>query len=227
MSGRLIEVWQKDTREIARRYREKIDFNGLNSVLAVDNRSHADHMAFFSALFDAITLCGEVSILDIGCGKAELIDFLRQKYPSVCIYRYLGLDVVGEFIDYAHIKYPEYTFKHENFLQYTPMTNQKFDLVVAIGVLVKRVHYYHQYMEFFIQKMITCSSALSLFNVITNIDPSSYSYLAPNKIGHSAPFSIARLNSILSKLPNIFWESTAKQIYPDAEDLFVRISKQS
>lgn len=68
-------------------------------------------------------------VLDIGCGTAEIIDFL----PSV---NYWGFDISSDYIQRAREKYTERThFAHKYVTQVDVKTLPKFDLALAIGVL--------------------------------------------------------------------------------------------
>lgn len=61
--------------------------------------------------------------------------------------RYLGIDLVEEFLDVAQDNYPEYEFQLENFIGDRFRPKQPFTIVVALGVLVSRVRNYQEFVE--------------------------------------------------------------------------------
>lgn len=64
-------------------------------------------------------------VLDIGCGTAEILDYL----PGV---EYVGYDVSESYIEAAQVKYPQQTFKVGALPDGHDGT---FDIVLALGVL--------------------------------------------------------------------------------------------
>lgn len=223
MKSNLIEAWSKDGLIICSRYQNKIIEDGINSAKSLGERNSQKDFQFYSKLFDGVPVRGTVSILDIGCGKAELLPFLKNNYPEVKINRYLGLDLVQEFIDVAQNNYPEYEFQLENFIGDRFRPKESFTIVVALGVLVSRVRNYQEFVEYFINKMVRCSSGHILFNLISEVDFSSQNYLNYQQIGHSTFFSRKALESILDKIENTNYRIVEKQIFSDATDMFVHI----
>lgn len=70
------------------------------------------------------------SILDFGCGFGNLIKSLKLKGDN---FKYLGVDIVDDFIKKAKEEYPNYNFMIRNFLE-EPLPG-KFDIVIASGSL--------------------------------------------------------------------------------------------
>ena len=225
MKSNSIEAWLQDGLIIGSRYQNKITEDGINSAKSLGERNSKKDCQFYSKLFDGVPIGGTVSILDIGCGKAELLSFLKNNYTEVKIDRYLGLDLVEEFLDVARCHYPEYEFQLENFISDRFSSKQPFTIVVALGVLVSRVRNYQEFVQYFIEKMIRCSSDHILFNLISEVDFSSQNYLNYQQIGHSTFFSRKALESILDKIENTNYRIVEEQIFPDATDMFVHIFK--
>ncbi|MGL5941395.1 MAG: class I SAM-dependent methyltransferase [Waterburya sp.] len=222
----LIKIWSQDGLLIRSRYQQKIASDGLNSAKSLGERTEAKNFLFPSLLFETVSLNSEVSILDIGCGKGELLPFLTKTYPEIKIKRYLGLDLVEEFLDLAQSNYPEYEFQQINFISEQFLPLQSFDLVVALGALVSRVQNYTEFVEYFIKKMIQLSSGQVLFNLISQVDLASANYANYQQLGHSTFFQKTDLKSILDKIENINYRFVEKQIFPDAIDLFVQLEIQ-
>ncbi|MDJ0633859.1 MAG: class I SAM-dependent methyltransferase [Xenococcaceae cyanobacterium MO_188.B29] len=223
MKSNSIEMWSQDGLIIASRYKQKIAEEGINSPKSLGERTSEKDWKFYSLLFENVSIKGAVSILDIGCGKAELLDFLKNNYSELKIDRYLGLDLVEEFLDVAQLNYPEYEFQLQNFISDQFLPNQTFDLVVALGVLISRVNNYQEFVEYFIRKMVRWGSGHILFNLISEIDLSSQNYLNHNQVGHSTSFSRTALESILDKIDNTSYQIVESKIFPDATDMFIHI----
>jgi trans-aconitate methyltransferase len=158
------------------------------------------------------------SVLDIGYGKAELIPFLQNNYPDVNIDRYLELDLVEAFLEIARHHYPTYEFQLQNFISDKFVPPQRFEVAVALGVLVSRVRYYPEFIEFFIQKMLRYWSGYFLFNMIGEMDRSSPNYFAHEQVGHSMMLSRSDLEAILDSIGNLSYSITESRIFPDATD---------
>ena len=71
MKSNSIEAWLQDGLIIRSRYQEKIAEDGINSAKSLGQRTHEKDFQFHSLLFEDVSINGTVSILDIGCGKAE------------------------------------------------------------------------------------------------------------------------------------------------------------
>jgi hypothetical protein len=90
----------------------------------------------------------------------------RLFHQEITVIRYLGLDLVEESLDIARHHYSIYEFQLQNFISDQVVPPQRFEIVVALGVLVSRVRYYPEFVESFIQKMLRYGSGYLLLNVI-------------------------------------------------------------
>ena len=215
--------WEEDGLIISSRYQEKIAADGINSAKSLGERNDKKDFLFYSKLFEGIHFNDNISILDIGCGKGDLLAFINKYYPETRIDKYLGLDIVSSFIDVAQSNYPQYEFKIQNFVSKEFLPEESFEIVVANGVLISRVRNYRDYIEYFIEKMLTCSSRHILFNLIGEVDSYSENYISNREIGRSTTFSKQVIESILKILDNISYSIAEQQIFPDATDMFIRI----
>lgn len=225
MKSDAIEIWLQDSSIVRSRYQQKICQESLASAKSLGERGSQKDFQFYARLFEGIPIRRTVSILDIGCGKADLLSFFRNAYPQVKIERYLGLDLVEEFLEIAQSNYPEYEFERENFISDRFLPQQPFDLVVAVGVLISRVRNYTEFVEYFIKKMVRCSGDRILFNLISEIDFSSPNYLEGDRLGHSTFLTRKTLESIVDKIENTSYSIVESRIFPDATDMFVRMTK--
>jgi len=74
------------------------------------------------------------NILDIGCGQADLLDFIRKNSSKAS---YTGLDVSNKMIEYCNKKFPKDLFYNCSFLDFK--NKDSFDLIFAVGVFNLRV----------------------------------------------------------------------------------------
>ncbi|MDJ0589731.1 MAG: hypothetical protein QNJ72_07000 [Pleurocapsa sp. MO_226.B13] len=79
MKSDSIEAWLEDGAIVTSRYQQKIAEEGINSPQSLGDRTSEKDWKFYSLLFQDLDLDGTVSILDIGCGKAELLPFFITK----------------------------------------------------------------------------------------------------------------------------------------------------
>ena len=223
MNSEFLCNWGDDARVISSRYLEKISGEGLNSAKSLGQRTNQKDFLFHEHLFQTIELSLPSSFLDIGCGKADLLAFLNQAHPNCTIQRYLGIDIVPEFLQFSRKAYPTFEFQLANFIseQFTP--DQRFDIVLALGVLVSRVRHYQDYIQAFVEKMIRFSSRAVLFNLITEIDPESSNYRRHSEIGRSTYLPLNELERILASLKCSRYQISQERLFPDATDTFVQI----
>ena len=152
----LIIKWKNDGGKIASFYQDLIRKEGI-SPKALGERSEDKDFRFYEELFSNISLPNKLSILDIGSGQGDIIDFIGKKYPDSSIEDYLGIDLVPEYVEYTQRKYPQYRFENANFIDPNFYPEKSFDIVVAMGTLVSRVSYYDEYIEYFLEKMLEYS----------------------------------------------------------------------
>jgi 2-polyprenyl-3-methyl-5-hydroxy-6-metoxy-1,4-benzoquinol methylase len=94
-------------------------------------------IARFEVLIQHVNLTGK-SLLDVGCGLGDLVDFLRRKEIPV---HYTGLDVVEEMLARARSTHPRERFLRADL--FAPSTNstddplrgETFDVVFCSGAL--------------------------------------------------------------------------------------------
>lgn len=95
-------------------------------------------IARFEVLTNHVNLAGK-SLLDVGCGLGDLVDFLRQKNIPV---QYTGLDVVEEMLTRARQLHPRERFLRVNLFSDSaesgsrdPLKGETFDVVFSSGAL--------------------------------------------------------------------------------------------
>ncbi len=153
------------------------------------------------------------SLLDVGCGLGQIVTILREKFPQCELSRMVGIDIVDEFVLRCRSQFPRYEFLTGDFLEWSSL--EKFDLVIAAGVLVTRVDNFEEYLAAFIAKMVAASKGWIGFNVIGSY---GQSYTAK----HLGTVSEKKLSSILNEFSQVAWEVAAKEVFAGALDTFVR-----
>ncbi len=228
----LIAAWDISGMLVTRYYERLLRQHG-RTPQALAEREDDKEQEFYQHLFYGIELPDQLSVLDIGCGMGDLIDFLQIRDASIA--SYLGIDLVGPFIDLCRHEYlPPCEFRKANFISRSFAPTQRFDLVVNLGVLVSRVLSYEAYVEYCIEKMIALSTKYVLFNVITYADTSLGNYQNAHRLGQITYLPKQRLIDILTRVTSrhALRRDCARaefaihelQIYPDATDAFVRIT---
>jgi SAM-dependent methyltransferase len=220
-----ITAWDISGMLVARYYEGLLRQHG-HTPQALAERAENKDLEFYQHLFHGIELPCQLSVLDIGCGMGDLIDFLQMRQAPIT--SYLGIDLVGSFVEQCRHEYlPPCEFRKANFISRSFAPTERFNLVVNMGVLVSRVVNYEAYVEHCITKMIALSSKYVLFNVITSVDTSLGNYHNAHRLGHITSLPKQRLIEILTRAISRVRANFViheLQIYPDATDAFVQIT---
>jgi len=83
-------------------------------------------------LFLKQNLHNDMSVLDIGCAKGGFAGILSEHIKN---FTYVGVDINQQMINEAKIRYPQHTFYKVLESDYTILGNQRFDLVLCLGIL--------------------------------------------------------------------------------------------
>jgi len=106
------------------------------------------------------------TVLDVGCGFGELSKFLDKKFINV---NYTGIDIVPEFINQAKLLYPHDKFPNRQFLVKDYLSepiSEKYDIVIASGILNSQVPSNVQYRENAIKTLWDISGRVFAFNML-------------------------------------------------------------
>lgn len=118
--------------EIKNQYQKRFKKYGVSPQSLYWKGKGAAHQRFRQ--FWAEINFNDKSVLDVGCGFGELGKFLIKRYKNV---DYTGIDIVPEFIEEAKKSLPQLKFEVCDYLK-SPLV-QKFDVVVASGILNSNV----------------------------------------------------------------------------------------
>ncbi|MDZ8183713.1 MAG: class I SAM-dependent methyltransferase [Nostoc sp. ChiSLP02] len=226
LSDELIQIWLQDGQRISERYSELVLKEGISSAKSLGEREAERNFQFFEKLFEGVVIEPNDSVLDIGCGKGELLDYLTLQLLDINNLNYLGIDIVPAFLSAAKQRFPLKTFENYNFIHPSFVPEKQFDIVLALGVLVTRVREYNLFFEYFVRKMVKCARKYVVFNIISEIEVTSGNYSQPNAVGHSTVLSAEILESIINSLDCKDWRKQHYKIFPDATDMFVCIQLQ-
>jgi 2-polyprenyl-3-methyl-5-hydroxy-6-metoxy-1,4-benzoquinol methylase len=222
----MVRAWEISGLLVTRYYSRLLRQHG-HSPQALAERASDKDLEFYQHLFYGVDLPAQVSLLDIGCGMGDLIDFIQSR--NVAVSSYLGIDLVKEFVDICRNEYlPPCRFQQANFVSKSFAPREQFDLVVNMGVLVSRVIGYEDYVAYCVEKMLALSTKHVLFNVIIDVDHSAGNYHSTDRIGHITYLPKHRLEQILAQATHDIaaeYYIHEVRIYPDATDAFVRITR--
>ncbi|HLD92490.1 MAG TPA: class I SAM-dependent methyltransferase [Patescibacteria group bacterium] len=101
------------------------------------------------------------SVLDIGCGFGEMGNFLTKRYKNVL---YKGIDITDEFIVNGNKLYPELNLETADFFTLTKA--ERYDIVLASGVLNSNLKNNMEYRKKAIKKMFDLSDKCLAFNML-------------------------------------------------------------
>lgn len=122
----------EDSAKIFRYHRDLIDLHGADSSYALGWRNDHDQLVRFEALSQIADL-DDKSVLDAGCGYADLYPYLKKRFPLIT--HYCGIEQIPELVNEAIRRYrhlPGNSFIPRSFLHgYLPTK----DYVFASGSL--------------------------------------------------------------------------------------------
>jgi SAM-dependent methyltransferase len=122
----------EDSSRIFHYHRSMIAGHGADSSFALGWRNKHDQQVRFETLANIADLNGK-TVMDAGCGYADLYLFLKERYPQMT--HYYGIEQITELANEAILRYghlPDTTFIPHNFL-HTDMP--ACDYILASGSL--------------------------------------------------------------------------------------------
>jgi ubiquinone/menaquinone biosynthesis C-methylase UbiE len=133
-------------------------------VQSVGWSNKADQYKRFDLLFNNSDLTGK-SILDVGCGLGDLVEYLETR--GIRDYVYIGIDISREFINFAELKYgnQNVSFHVEDVLS---LNNLSADVVLASGAFSFRQLGMKKYVEKAIEKMYSISNDFCSANFLSS-----------------------------------------------------------
>lgn len=113
--------------------------------------------------FEILTKVGvkrKDSILDIGCGGGELVNYLKTKRLKV---EYLGIDINPYYLQIAQTRYPDNEFLNSNGWD---LSTQDYDWAIASGIftLETNITYILWYVGFIMERLVRKGFSFNLLN---------------------------------------------------------------
>jgi SAM-dependent methyltransferase len=149
---------KRDKDRVIEYYSQCLKDFGPSSAQSLDWTSQYTQTVRFAVLEKIAELEGK-SILDVGSGLGDLLPFLRRTGKN---FKYLGIDIMPEFVSMAKQKYGENLFE----LTEVENINNKFDFVFASGSLTYNVENYKNFYFSMIKKMFSLANTALGFNML-------------------------------------------------------------
>lgn len=155
------QEWQKDHQRIIELYSGLVEQYGQDPR-SLDWGSRESQESRFSILAEIAPLEG-TSILDLGCGLADLKEFFQIKKLSV---DYTGYDITSTMIDNARKRFPDSHFEVRNILD-GPEPEPAFDYVLSSGIFYLRKTEPMEFMEKIVGRMFALCRRGVAFNTLS------------------------------------------------------------
>lgn len=133
-----------------------------NSFRSLDWGSRESQMRRFEILADIGISAGD-SVLDVGCGLADLYEWLQKNKPGV---NYSGIDITPEMVMRAKARFPDVDFSNATIFDLKNSKNA-YDYVVASGIFFFRKESPMDYMVRVINSMFRISRKGIAFNSLS------------------------------------------------------------
>ena len=134
----------------------------------VDWPNQADADTRYQIMLEVIPGGEACSLLDFGCGTAQMASFLHDRAPKYAQVQYSGLDISAKFIDVCRVKYPAIDFWQVDILEDADALPE-FDYIVMNGVFTEKLSLSFEEMELFFQRMIRAVYAKARKGIAFNV----------------------------------------------------------
>lgn len=144
-------------------YNESCNTSGGISWKACHYLDEFMQTVYYNSIFKNIT--NVKSLLDIGCGQGDLLDFLKINKINL---DYKGIDVSENMIKEAKNKHKNNSFENISLLELSD--NLKYDAVLCVGVFSLKVFEKQQQMDYVkksIEKIYAISEKVCSFTLLS------------------------------------------------------------
>jgi SAM-dependent methyltransferase len=192
--------------ETIRTYYESKMGKGLPDYGVLGWESQEAQNLRFEILFSAVEIDGK-SLLDVGCGMGNLLQFLEGKKISVT---YTGTDILESMIEQAKQKNPGAVFHHADIFKNNIFKNGSFDIVYASGIFNINLGNNFEFLEKALRQLLDLAGEAVVFNLLhceSRDREDGYSYFHPDEIRRmikGMPDKVGRLDIIEDYLHNDF-----------------------
>jgi trans-aconitate methyltransferase len=153
-----MELSEEDKNTIIKFYEGHLAQNGPNHAQTLNWTNNRQQLIRFNTLQRIGNLEGK-TVLDVGCGLADLYGFLEANKIHT---NYYGIDIVPAFIDEARKKYPGVDVAIDDIFQIT----KPYDYIFASGSLSYTVKDNDAFYESMIRKMYDLATIGVGFNML-------------------------------------------------------------
>ncbi len=161
-----------DYKIISQHYENCLEKNGTN-YKGLDWPNFEDLQTRYKVMVDLFNFKSakdNFSVLDLGCGYGEIIEFLKKNNLENKI-DYYGIDLSEKMIESAKKKYPGKNFKCQDILL-NPLPDNNFDYIIMNGLFTEKRELSYDYMWEFFQNFIetvfkSCKIGIA-FNVMSH-----------------------------------------------------------
>lgn len=151
--------------DVASFYNSRFEKEG-DSIKSVGWSTKESQQLRFKVLLENFKIEGK-TILDVGCGLADLIPFLTERFGGN--FRYIGLDISEKLIDTARTKYalPNCQFFVGDILT-TEMDTSGIDYVIESGAFSFKISDNYRYVKAAMGKMYDIANEGIALNFLTS-----------------------------------------------------------
>lgn len=178
--------------EIQSYYQNKLkEFGG--SAQGMDWKNEDTQYLRFEIIARYIDFTQNPTILDVGCGNGEFLNFCKRKELSC---KYTGMDIVPEMVALTNQRFGEGTAFEGELLS---MQQNAYDYVIASGTFNAKLTTdelaWQPYLYQNIKKMFELGNQATVFNCMTSFVDYRYDrlyYVSPDEIGGFAVQNLSR-----------------------------------
>lgn len=168
-------------REKIRKFYESKMGQGLPDYGVLGWESEKAQQLRFDMLLDNVVLEGK-SLLDIGCGMGNLLEYISKKKINVI---YTGVDILDSMIEHARCKALKGEFRCVDVFEGSPFEDRSFDIVYTSGIFNLNLGNNSDFLAGALEKMLRMARETVVFNLLHKDSPDredKYFYYDPEEI---------------------------------------------
>jgi len=122
------------------------------------------------------------TVLDIGCGFSDLIDFLGQQH--IKIKGYYGIDLSRRMVEIARRRHPGFQFEQRN-IRTNPLPEDSVDYAIGSGIMFLRNPHWQQYAKEVVGSMFQAARIGVAVNFLLsdgNTDDPELNFTTPDRV---------------------------------------------
>lgn len=172
----------KKTEQIRMYYESKMG-QGLPDYGVLGWESEKAQQLRFDMLLDSVSLEGK-TLLDIGCGMGNLLEYLQSKGINV---KYTGVDILKSMIDCVEIKKLYGKFCCTDIFDDDLFEGHSFDIVYTSGIFNLNLDNNQEFLLKAMKKMFELAKEAVVFNLLHKDSPDregKYFYYDPEEAKH-------------------------------------------